>query len=89
MDIQIFAKTPTNPNNQLFHWVRISPDSQGTGGVFVLLNDDLSQKSLFDYWFENIDIAKKWANRNFGISNDDWKTKEDLQQEGFEVIDEK
>lgn len=88
MDIQKFAHISDEYQKQNIRWARISPDAQGTGGVYILLCQELSQRSLFDYWFENVDVAQRWAYQYYGIKEGDWRSKEDLERDGVQIIEE-
>jgi hypothetical protein len=88
MDEQIFAYIQKEYQRQNIRWFRISPDSLKTGGIFVLLYQDLSNASLYDYWFENLEIAKKWAKKYYDVKEGDWRTRESLEQDGIVIVDE-
>lgn len=88
MDTHLFAYISNENQSQNIRWARISPDTSNTGGIYLLLYQELSKGSLFDYWFENIDAAKMWANKHYGITKEDWRTRESLEQEGIQIIDE-
>jgi hypothetical protein len=89
MEIHIFAYISKEHQNNNICWARLSPDNSNTGGIFLLLYQELSKSSLFDYWFEDMDKAQAWANKYLGIKVEDWRTRESLEQEGFRIIDEK
>jgi hypothetical protein len=89
MDIQQFAYIQKEYQRQNIRWLRISPDASKTGGTFILLYQDLSNTSLYDYWFESLEIAQKWAKKYYGVEESDWKSRESLEQDGIDIIDEK
>lgn len=88
METQKFAFIPEEYQSQDIRWLRISPNTDKTGGVFILLYHDLSKSSLYDYWFENINIAQQWAEESYGIKEQDWRTRESLENDGMQIIDE-
>lgn len=88
MDSQKFAYIPDEYQTQDIHWARLSPDPNQTGGVYILLYKDLSISSLYDYWFENIAVAQQWAEKFYAIKERDWRTRESLENEGIQIVDE-
>ena len=89
MKEQEFAFIAKAYQQQNIQWIRLSPDDENTGGLFLLLYSDLSKGSLYDYWFENIFSAKEWAKKYYGIQEIDWKNRESLEMDGIAIIDEK
>jgi hypothetical protein len=87
--MQEFASVPKEYQKQNIHWLRLSPDNESTGGVYLLLYTELSENSLYDYWFENLETAKIWGEKYFGVHKNDWRMREELLKEGIIVIDEK
>jgi hypothetical protein len=49
MEPQKFAYIPEENQKNNICWARISTDETDTGGVFLLLYQELSKSSLFDY----------------------------------------
>lgn len=88
MDINIFAYIPEEYQRQNIQWAIISPDSLKTGGIFLFLCQGLTGSCLYDFWFENLEIAKEWATENYGIKVENWRTKESLDQDGIHIFDE-
>ncbi len=88
MDTPKFAHVATEYQAQGIQWLRLSPGSAQEEGVFILLYKELSKPCLYDYWFENLEIAKKWAEKYYGVNADDWTTADDLIKRGIQIIDE-
>jgi hypothetical protein len=89
METQKFAYISEEYQKNNICWARISPDNTDTLGVYLLLYQEISKSSLFDYWFENLDVAQAWAKKYLGIMDGNWRTKESIEQDGFRIIDEK
>lgn len=82
-----FTAVPPEYQKQGIKWVRIIPRKKGDG-VFIMQYDDLSKPCLYDWWFENINIAMEEAKRIFGIEPYDWVDATDIRNLGIEIIDE-
>ena len=85
---QKFAYIKEKYQVQGIRWLRLSPGKSIDDGVFILLHKEVSKTCMYDYWFEDIEIAEKWAEKYFGVKPSDWQSAEDLLSKGIQIYDE-
>lgn len=87
MDTTKYALVPKEYQDNDAHWLKIQKASIGRDqGYFVYLYpEDPSKPYKYDQWFENLEIALEYGYEVYGIKEEDWKTKETLEQEGIEM----
>jgi hypothetical protein len=89
MNIIKFAHIAANYQIQGIQWLRLSPSLPNENSVSILLYKELSKPCLYDYWFENLDVAIEWAENSYGVKTGDWILADRLIERGILIIDEK
>lgn len=60
-----------NITDEIRHLV-IASDEHDSKGCFLFLHKSLSEPSEADYWFQNLESAKKYAMDVFEVDLDQW-----------------
>jgi hypothetical protein len=86
MNERIFAKI-ANDNSSTkdnISWLEIHPSEDGS--VYVFQFEDISCHCKYDEWFQKMEDALEWAREQYGISQSDWLSIEDLHRMGITDI---
>lgn len=82
-----FAKVAPENQKQGIRWIRLVPFDEIQNGVGLEYYSELSETFLFDDWCENLELALERAKELFGVVAEDWKSADQLIQNGIEIIE--
>jgi hypothetical protein len=80
-DSELFAELQKHKQHQNIRWLALWIEDKG--GVFVFQFEDVTKPCLYDQWFESLDEAFQWCNKQYNIQRNDWMTRENLGKKGI------